>query len=111
HNTNKMQMAFTLANAACTIYLDKGEPQPDDTYMGHSGCHWEGDSLIVDVTGFNGKNWFDRAGNFHSASLHLVERFTPINRDAIRYEVTIEDTATFPRLCRVVIARCLHLEP
>ena len=59
--------------------------------MGHSVGRWEGDTLVVDVTDFNGKNWFDRAGNFHSEALHLVERFTPITPDAIRYEVTIED--------------------
>src|SRR3981189_2378664 len=52
--------------------------------MGHSVGHWEGDSLVVDVTGFNGKNWFDRAENFHSASLHLVERFIPINQRVYR---------------------------
>jgi hypothetical protein len=65
--------------------------------MGHSVGHWEGDTLVVDVTGFNGKNWFDRAGNFHSASLHLTERFTAMTPDAIRYEVTVEDPDTFTR--------------
>ncbi len=90
-STNKIQMAYTFANAARTIHLDKVEGPPDDTYMGHSVGRWEGDTLVVDVTSFNGKNWFDRAGNFHSAALKLVERFTPITPDAIRYEVTIED--------------------
>ena len=102
-STNKVQMAFTFANAARTIHLDKVEGPPDDTFMGHSVGHWEGDTLVVDVTGFNGKNWFDRAGNFHSASLHLVERFTPINPDAIRYEVTIEDPETFTRPWRIAM--------
>jgi len=100
-STNKIQMAFTFTNAARTIHLDKVEGPPDDTFMGHSVGHWEGDTLVVDVTGFNGKNWFDRAGNFHSASLHLIERFTPINPDAIRYEVTIEDPETFTRPWRI----------
>ena len=78
-STNKIQMAYTFANAARTIHLDTVEGPPDDTYMGHSVGRWEGDTLVVDVTGFNGKNWFDRAGNFHSDALHLVERFTPIS--------------------------------
>ena len=100
-STNKIQMAFTFTNAARTIHLDKVEGPPDDTFMGNSVGHWEGDTLVVDVTGFNGKNWFDRAGNFHSASLHLIERFTPINPDAIRYEATIEDPETFTRPWRI----------
>jgi hypothetical protein len=109
-STNKIQMAFTFANAARTIHLDKVEGPPDDTFMGHSVGHWEGDTLVVDVTGFNGKNWFDRAGNFHSASLHLVERFTPINPDAIRYEVTIEDPETFTRPWKIEMPLYRRLE-
>ena len=50
--------------------MNKVEGPPDDTYMGHSVGHWEDDTLVVDVTNFNGKNWFDRAGNFHSDALH-----------------------------------------
>jgi hypothetical protein len=96
-STNKIEMAFTFANAARTIHLDKVEGPPDDTYMGHSVGHWENDTLVVDVSGFNGKNWLDRAGNFHSAALHLTERYTPITADAIRYEVTIDDPETYTR--------------
>jgi hypothetical protein len=77
--------------------MNKVDEPPDDTYMGHSVGRWEGDTLVVDVTHFNGKNWFDRAGNYHSDALHLVERFTPIDADAIRYDVTIEDPKVFSR--------------
>ena len=110
-STTKIQMAFTFANAARTIHLDKVEPPPDDTYMGHSVGHWEGDTLVVDVTGFNGKNWFDRAGNFHSASLHVVERFTPITADAVRYEATIEDPEVFTRPWKIAMPLYRRLEP
>ena len=109
-STNKVQMAFTFSNAARTIHLDKVEGPPDDTYMGHSVGHWEGDTLVVDVTGFNGKNWFDRSGNFHSASLHLTERFTLLTPDAIRYEVTIEDPDTFTRPWRISMPLYRRLE-
>src|SRR5215467_1804514 len=109
-STNKIQMAFTFAGAARTIHLDKVEPPPDDTYMGHSVGHWEGDTLIVDVTGFNGKNWFDRAGNFHGTSLHVTERFTPINQDAIRYEATIEDPEVFTRPWKIALPLYRRLE-
>ena len=109
--TNKIQMAFAFTSTARTIHLDQVEAPPDDTYMGHSVGRWEGDTLVVDVTGFNGKNWFDRAGNFHSDALHLVERFTPITRDAIHYEVTVEDPKVFTRPWKISMPLYRRLEP
>ena len=109
--TTKIQMAFTFTNAARTIHLDTVEPPPDDTYMGHSVARWEGDTLVVDVTHFNGETWFDRAGNFHSEVLHLTERFTPLTRDAIQYDVTIEDPKTFTRPWRISMPLYRRLEP
>ena len=58
---------------------------------------WEGDTLVVDVTGLNDQTWFDRAGNFHSEALHVVERFTPVSTDVLDYQVTIEDPKVFTR--------------
>ena len=109
-STNKIHMAYAFATTARTVHLDKVEGPPDDTYMGHSVGRWEGDTLVVDVTNFNGKNWFDRAGNFHSEALHLVERFTPITPDAIRYEVTIEDPKVFTRSWRIAMPLYRRLE-
>ena len=108
--TDKIQMAYTFSNAARTIHLDKVEGPPDDTYMGHSVGRWEGNTLVVNVTNFNGKNWFDRAGNFHSPSLHLVERFTPLSADAIQYEVTIEDPEVFTRTWQIAMPLYRRLE-
>ena len=82
-STNKIHMAYAFANTARTIHLDKVERPPDDTWMGHSVGRWEGDTLVVDVTNFNDKTWFDRAGNFHSDALQLVERFTLMTPDVI----------------------------
>ena len=110
-STNKIQMAFTFTNGARIVHLDQVEGPPDDTYMGHSVGRWEGDTLVVDVTDFNGKNWFDRAGNFHSEALRLVERFTPIGRNAIRYEVTIDDPKTFTRSWQIAMPLYRRLEP
>jgi hypothetical protein len=110
-STNKINIAFAFTSTARTIHLDKVEPPPDDTYMGHSVGRWEGDTLVVDVTNFNGKNWFDRAGNFHSDALHLVERFTPITPDAIRYEVTIEDPKVFTQPWKISMPLYRRLEP
>jgi hypothetical protein len=65
--------------------------------MGQSVGHWEGDTLVVDVTGFNDQTWFDRAGNFHTDALHVVERYRRTSPDAIAYEATIEDPQVFTR--------------
>ena len=104
-------MVFAFTNAGRAIHLDKVELPPDDKYMGHSVGRWEGDTLVVDVTDFNGKNWFDRAGNFHSTALRLVERFTPISTDAIRYDVTIEDPNVFTRSWQISMPLYRRLEP
>ena len=110
-STNKIQMAYTFAGAARTIHFDKVEGPPDDTYMGHSVGRWEGDTLVVDVTNFNGRNWLDRAGNFHSDAMHLVERFTPIGPDALRYEATIQDPNVFTRSWQIAMPLYRRLEP
>ena len=70
-------MAYEFASASRVIKMGKAEPPPVDTWMGQSAGRWEGDTLVVDVTGLNDQTWFDRAGNFHSEALHVVERFTP----------------------------------
>jgi hypothetical protein len=61
------------------------------SYMGDSVAHWEGDTLVVDVIGFNDKTWLAGTGTFHSEALHVVERYTRVSRDRIDYEVTMED--------------------
>src|SRR4051794_23265628 len=60
------------------IYLD-GRPHPNDpdpAWLGHSTGHWEGDTLLVDVIGFNDRSWLDNSGHPHGEKLHVVERFT-----------------------------------
>jgi hypothetical protein len=83
------------------IYTDGKDSHPDpnviDFWMGHSLGRWDGNSLVVDTTNFNGQTWFDRAGNFHSDALHVVERYTRTSPDVITYEVTIEDPKVFTR--------------
>ena len=110
-SSTKIQMIYTFSNAARTIHLDKVAGPPDDTWMGHSVGRWEGDTLVVDVTHFNDKTWFDRAGNFHSDALHVVERFTPISPDALRYEATIEDPNVFTRPWTIAMPIYRRLEP
>ena len=67
---------------------------PDDlipSYMGHSIGRWDGDTLVVDVTGFNDKTWLAGTGTFHSEAMHITERYTRVDKDRIDYQVTIED--------------------
>jgi len=94
---NSMIIAYEFASASRIVFLDKAESAPAPSYMGWSVGHWEGDTLVISVTDFNDKTWFDRAGNFHSDALHVVERYTPASPDVLRYEATIEDPKVFTR--------------
>jgi hypothetical protein len=62
-----------------------------ETSLGDAVGHWEGDTLVVDTTGFNDETWLTgRQGYIHSTSLHVIERFTR-QGNQIKYEVTVED--------------------
>ena len=89
--------AYQFAGAVRNIYLKDPGPAPVDSWMGQSFGHWEGDTLVIDVTGFNDASWFDRAGNYHSEKLHVVERYTRTAPDVLTYEATIEDPVVFTR--------------
>jgi hypothetical protein len=77
-------------------------------WMGDSRGRWEGDSLVVDVTSHNDQTWFDMAGNFHSEALRLVERYTLLDADTIRYEVTVEDPKVFTRPWKISMPLYRH---
>ena len=110
-SANKIHIFFAFSNAARVIHLDDAALPPDYTLMGHSVGRWEGDTLVVDVNYFNGKSWFDRAGNHHSEALHLVERFTLVTPNVISYEVTIEDPNVFTRPWRIAMPLYRRMEP
>jgi hypothetical protein len=90
-------IAYEYAGAVRDILMKDPGPAPVDSWMGQSVGHWEGETLVVDVTGFNDQSWFDRAGNYHSEKLHVVERYTRISPDVISYEATLEDPQVFSR--------------
>jgi hypothetical protein len=96
-STDKIMVVYEFAAASRTIHMDKVVASPVDTWMGQSHGHWEGDTLVVDVTSFNDQTWFDRTGNFHSDALHVIERYTPVTSDHLQYEATIEDPKVFTR--------------
>jgi hypothetical protein len=92
-----IMIVYTFAGAVRTIYMDDQKEAPWDSWMGWSNGRWEGETLVVDSTGFNDSTWFDRAGNFHSDALHVVERFTAMSANHLQYEATIEDPKVFTR--------------
>jgi len=108
----QIQMAFTFSNAARVIHMDPETTGPPDfTYMGFSIARWEDDSLIVDTNMFNGRNWFDRAGNYHSEQLQLTEKLTLETPNLIRYEVTIDDPEVFTRPWTISMPLYRRMEP
>jgi hypothetical protein len=90
-------IAYEYATANRVINMGKPQEAAVDTWMGTSNGRWEGDTLVVDVTGLNGQSWFDRAGNFASENVHIIERYTLADPDHLNYQATIEDKTVFTR--------------
>ncbi len=80
-----------------TIYLDgRSHPStPAPSYYGHSIGWWEGDTLVVDSTGFNESFWLDRDGLPHTERLRTIERFTRVDAATLRYELTVDDPGAY----------------
>jgi len=95
------QMIFLYeTHHAFRIIPTDGRAHPDDiepSYLGDSVAHWEGDTLVVDVTGFNDKTWLIGVGTVHSEKLRVTERYTRDTYSTIRYQVTMEDPEVFTR--------------
>ena len=106
-----IMIVHEYAGAVRTIYMENHTEPPAPTWMGWSNGHWEGETLVVDSTGFNDQSWFDRAGNFHSDGLHVVERFTPQSSGTLVYEVTIEDPNVFTRPWTMTMPVYRRVEP
>jgi len=106
-----MVISYEFASAVRTINMENPKKAPIDSWMGWSNGHWEGETLVIDVTGFNDQTWFDRAGDFHSDALHVVERYTPRSPDTLNYEATIEDTKVFSRPWKMKMVLYRDVEP
>ena len=98
-----MTFVYEYAGAVRNIYLKDPGPALADSWMGQSVAHWEGDTLVVNVADMNDRTWFDRAGNFHSDKLHVVERYTRTGPNEIAYEATIEDPNVFTRPWKIIM--------
>jgi hypothetical protein len=103
-------MAYQYASTNRVINMEKPVEASVDTWMGTANGHWEGDTLVVDNTGFNDLSWFDRAGDFHSDALHVIERFTPIDATHLNYEATIEDPQTFTKPWKISLPLYKRIE-
>jgi len=94
-------MAYEFTSATRTIRMDwKGEA-PTPSWMGWSRGHWEGETLVVDVSGMREESWLDRAGDYHSDEFHVVERYTPVSPYHLMYEATIEDPKVYTRSWKI----------
>lgn len=105
----QMLIAYEYAGAVRNLLFKDPGPAPVDSWMGQSVAHWEGDTLVVVVTGQNDSTWFDRAGNFHSADMKVVERWTPTGPLTLRYEAEITDPSTFTRPWKVSMNLYKHV--
>jgi len=95
-----LTLVHQFGNQVRTIHTD-GSLHPVDQhqelFLGDSRAKWEGDTLVVDVTDFNEETWLDRAGNFHSEALHVVERWSFVDKDTLSYSATLEDPKVFSK--------------
>lgn len=96
---NRIFQFFEWNHIWRTIWTDgrKLPEDPDATWYGYSVGHWEGDTLVVDVTGFNDRTWLDAAGHPHTEKLHVIERYTRESEDSLHYEVTIDDPGAYSK--------------
>lgn len=106
-NEKDIFIAYQFAGAVRDIYMEDPGPAQLDSWMGWSAGRWEGDTLVVDVTGLHDGTWLDRAGSHHSYQMHVVERYTLVGPNHIDYEATIEDplVLTEPFTIRMPIYR------
>jgi hypothetical protein len=110
HSSKAIFFAYEYAGAVRNVFLKDPGPAPADSWMGQSVGHWEGDTLVIDVTGLDERTWFDRSGNFHSDALHVVERYTPMGADILQYQATIEDAKVFSHPWKISMPLYRHVE-
>ena len=108
----QITILYEYVHAVRYVYTN-GTPHPPgqiEWWMGDSRAKWEGDTLVVDNIHFNNETWLDRAGNFHSENMHVVERISFTDRDHLNYEATIDDPTVFTRPWKMTMPIYRHLE-
>ena len=109
-SSSTILMAYEFTSASRIIRMNSSAQSPAPAWMGWSIGRWEGETLVVEVTDQMEDTWLDRAGNFHSDALRVVERYTPIDPNTLDYEVTIEDPKVFTRPWKMRMLLYRHLE-
>jgi hypothetical protein len=104
-------IAYEYAAANRTIYMQKAEEPPIDTWMGTSYGQWDGNTLVVTTLGQNGMTWLDRAGDYLSPTAKVTERFTLRDADHILYEATIEDASLYSKPWKISMPLYRRVEP
>ena len=102
---------YEFASANRVVRMSNHEQPPIDSWMGWSNGRWDGDTLVIEVTGLNGDTWLDRAGNHYSRSVKVTERFTKIDAGMIRYEATLEDPEVYSRPWQISMPLYRRVEP
>ena len=100
-STEHIMMVFQFAGAVRTIFMRDPKPAPAPSWMGWSNGHWEGETLVIETTGLDDRTWFDRAGNYHSDELKVIERISARSPETLNYEATIEDPKVFSRAWKI----------
>src|SRR6516225_6279855 len=117
----RLAIVYQYSYARREVNMGKPTEAPIDSWMGWSNGKWEGDTLVIDVSAFTtpillspegppSEHWLDRAGNFHSDALHVIERFTPLGPNHLAYEALIEDTKVFTRPWKISMPLYRRLE-
>jgi hypothetical protein len=88
---------YEYASSNRIVHMSNHTEAPVDSWMGWSNGKWDGDTLVIEVNGFNDQTWFDRAGNHHTEALKVTERYTLNGDNHLNYEARIEDPKTFSR--------------
>ena len=109
-NDKNFFIAYEFAGATRDVYFKNPGPAETDSWMGQSVGHWEGDTLVVEVTGQSDQTWFDRSGTHHSNQMKVVERYTLNGPNHIMYEATIEDPEVFTRPWKISLPLYRRME-
>ncbi|MFC1795914.1 hypothetical protein ACFL1V_02305 [Pseudomonadota bacterium] len=97
HNRDALVFSYEYAGAVRNVHMSDPGPAPIDSWMGQSWLRWEGNTMVIETSGFNGQAWLDRAGNYHTDKLKVTERFTRTSAHTMNYEATLEDPTIYSR--------------